>query len=74
VPKPALRLAFRLGLVGKKLSLTDIDHNVGFRILFSSDKALKAGLLPGDGFRPPRETFRDMYDSLQRHGLLSKYN
>lgn len=74
VPQPALRLAFNLGLVGNKLSRTDVEHNVNHRILFSSDKALKAGLLPQNVFRPPRETFQDMYASLQGHKLLGKYN
>lgn len=74
VPKPALRLAYNLGFVGNKLAKEDIEHNIGHRLLFSSDKALKAGLLPGGKFRPPRETFRDMYDSMQAHKLLSKYN
>lgn len=36
---------------------------------------MKAGLLPDGGqFRPPRGTFRAMYDSLLEHKLLSKYN
>lgn len=72
---PAIRLAFALGLVGNKLSRTDIEHNLNHRILFSSDKAIKAGLIPAEqGFIPPRDTFREMYDSLQAHKLLSKYN
>ncbi len=72
VPKPFLWVGFHLGFVGKKLAKEDIVHNVGYRILFTSAKAQQQ-LLP-EGFIEPKQTFRDMYDSLQAHKIIGTYN
>jgi nucleoside-diphosphate-sugar epimerase len=72
VPKPALWVGFYMGMVGKKLSKDDIVHNVGYRILFDSSKA-RGELMP-EGFVEPRETFREMYASLQEHKIIGTFN
>ena len=72
VPKPLLWIGYYTGFVGDRLAKEDIIHNVGFRILFTNEKTQR-DLMP-EGLIEPKQTFRQMYDSLVEHKLLSSKN
>ena len=72
VPKPFLWVGYYTGMVGNRLAKEDIIHNVGYRILFTNEKTQR-DLVP-EGLIEPRQTFREMYDSLVQHKLLSATN
>lgn len=73
VPKLAVWAGYYTGFVGKQLSWEDIAYNVGYPVRFSNAKAAR-DLLPEQGFIAPEKTFGDMYDNLQKCGIIPQGN